>query len=214
MTTLAHPDPAQDGAPEESAPTTRCRILAVAERSFREIGYQKTTVADIAKTLKMSPANVYRFFDSKKAINEAVVERVTGEVEALIARIADAAGLSAEARLRQAITMLHRDTVERWAGYPRIHEMVEAAMGESWEVCRHHVDRIGAVFERIVRDGVRTGEFEAEDPAVAARCVQAAILRHTHPLMVSQLPQVPEPTLDQIVAFALRALRPARPAAG
>src|ERR1700704_5814429 len=46
---------------------TRARILVVAERLFREIGYQKTTVADIAKMLRMSPANVYRFFDSKKA---------------------------------------------------------------------------------------------------------------------------------------------------
>ena len=62
---------------EDAAPTTRCRILATAERFFREIGYQKTTVSDIAKTLRMSPANVYRFFESKKAINEAVVERVT-----------------------------------------------------------------------------------------------------------------------------------------
>ena len=77
---------------EESAPTTRCRILETAERFFREIGYQKTTVADIAKTLRMSPANVYRFFDSKKAINEAVVERLIGEVEALISTIADAPG--------------------------------------------------------------------------------------------------------------------------
>jgi AcrR family transcriptional regulator len=58
---------------------TRSRIVATAERLFREIGYQKTTVADIAKSLKMSPANVYRFFDSKKAINEAVAERLMGE---------------------------------------------------------------------------------------------------------------------------------------
>ena len=48
---------------------TRERILVVAERLFRQIGYQKTTVADIAKELRMSPANVYRFFDSKKAIS-------------------------------------------------------------------------------------------------------------------------------------------------
>src|SRR5688572_17293165 len=61
---------------------TRGRIVVTAERFFREIGYQKTTVADIAKALRMSPANVYRFFDSKKAINEAVAERLIGEVEA------------------------------------------------------------------------------------------------------------------------------------
>ena len=34
---------------------TRERILVVAERLFRQIGYQKTTVADIAKELRMSP---------------------------------------------------------------------------------------------------------------------------------------------------------------
>ena len=59
----------------------RERILVTAERLFREIGYQKTTVADIAKTLRMSPANVYRFFDSKKAINAGVARRLMGQVE-------------------------------------------------------------------------------------------------------------------------------------
>ena len=60
---------------------TRERIVAVAERLFREIGYQKTTVADIAKTLRMSPANVYRFFSSKNAIVEAICQRFLKELE-------------------------------------------------------------------------------------------------------------------------------------
>src|SRR5215218_11146590 len=68
----------------------RGRIVVVAEKLFREIGYQKTTVADIAKVLRMSPANVYRFFDSKKSINEAVAERVTAAVRARMAAIARA----------------------------------------------------------------------------------------------------------------------------
>ena len=59
----------------------RGRIVVVAEKLFREIGYQKTTVADIAKVLRMSPANVYRFFDSKKSIISAVAQRLMGEVE-------------------------------------------------------------------------------------------------------------------------------------
>jgi AcrR family transcriptional regulator len=66
---------------ETIEPDTRERILVVAERLFREIGYQKTTVADIAKVLRMSPANVYRFFDSKKAIHEGVARVLMGEVE-------------------------------------------------------------------------------------------------------------------------------------
>jgi AcrR family transcriptional regulator len=39
------------------------------------MGYQKTAVADIARELGMSPANVYRFFPSKSAINEATRTR-------------------------------------------------------------------------------------------------------------------------------------------
>lgn len=194
---------------EESAPSTRCRILATAERSFREIGYLKTTVADIAKALKMSPANVYRFFESKKAINEAVVERLIGEIEALISGIANAPGLSAADRLSEVIAALHRDTTERCQAFPRMHEMVEAAMTESWDVCRHHIDRIGAVFERIVIDGVRRGEFEASDAAVTARCLHTAIIRYCHPILVSQYPQAPVPDVAVMTAFLLRSLRPA-----
>ena len=74
---------------------TRERILEVAERLFREIGYQKTTVADIAKLLRMSPANVYRFFDSKKAIHEGVARSLMGEVELEAQRIANAPGPAA-----------------------------------------------------------------------------------------------------------------------
>ena len=70
---------------------TRERILVVAERLFREIGYQKTTVADIAKVLRMSPANVYRFFDSKKAIHEGVARALMGGVEVAAQAIAASA---------------------------------------------------------------------------------------------------------------------------
>ena len=70
----------------------RERILVTAERLFREIGYQKTTVADIARSLRMSPANVYRFFDSKKTINAGVARRLMGQVEAQSQLIAKAPG--------------------------------------------------------------------------------------------------------------------------
>ena len=79
---------------------TRERILVVAERLFRQIGYQKTTVADIAKELRMSPANVYRFFDSKKAIHEGVARGLMGEVELEAQRIAHTARSGGEPAAR------------------------------------------------------------------------------------------------------------------
>src|SRR6201995_5191515 len=86
---------------------TRERILVVAERLFREIGYTKTTVADIPKVLKMSPANVYRFFDSKKAIHEGVARGLMGEVEIAAHAIASQPGPAA-VQLREIIKTINR----------------------------------------------------------------------------------------------------------
>src|SRR5258705_11636130 len=111
---------------------TRERILVVAERLFREIGYQKTTVADIAKVLRMSPANVYRFFDSKKAINEGVARRLMGGVEDAAQAIATRHE-SAVSRLRQLVTTRHRLDCERYVCDSELREMVGIAMLGSWE---------------------------------------------------------------------------------
>ena len=58
----------------------RTRIVETAEKLYREIGFQKTTVADIARELRMSPANVYRFFGSKAEINGAVARHILGSI--------------------------------------------------------------------------------------------------------------------------------------
>src|SRR5690348_12130957 len=119
---------------EHIEPDTRERILVVAERLFRQLGYQKTTVADIAKELRMSPANVYRFFDSKKAIVEGVARGLMGEVDDEARAILASPGPAA-VRLRELLTTIHRMNSERFVGDSKLHEMVEIAMQESWDVC-------------------------------------------------------------------------------
>src|SRR5712671_2766033 len=124
---------------EHIEPDTRERILVAAERLFREIGYQKTTVADIAKTLRMSPANVYRFFDSKRAIHEAVARRLMGEVEDAATAIAARPG-SATERMRELLMAVHHMNKERYVGDSKLHEMVAIAMEEDWKVCDDHLE--------------------------------------------------------------------------
>ena len=64
-------------APESAARQENVvRILEAAERVFRQYGYAKTTVADIAKELGMSTANIYRFFGSKVEIHQALCSRM------------------------------------------------------------------------------------------------------------------------------------------
>jgi AcrR family transcriptional regulator len=193
---------AQDVAEKD----TRCRIVRQAEEFFRLYGYQKTTVADIAKALRMSPANVYRFFDSKKSINEEVALRLMGEVEAAAQEVADSA-LPAPERLRRLIRTIHEMNASRYLGDRKMHEMVAIALEESWPIVRAHVMRLDGMLASIIADGVAAGEFRVKDPAVAARCVHAAILKFCHPAMMAECAGegiVPE--LEAMTSFLLAGL--------
>jgi AcrR family transcriptional regulator len=192
---------------EHIEPDTRERILVVAERLFREIGYQKTTVADIAKVLRMSPANVYRFFDSKKAIHEGVARSLMGGVEAAAEAIATRRGPAAS-RLRELMTTIHRMNCERYIGDSKLHEMVEIAMEESWEVCVAHMQRITETIGAVIAEGVASGEFEAPDLPLAAMCACTAMMRYFHPQMIAQSVNKPGPSLDQMIDFVLAGLAP------
>src|SRR5277367_2405054 len=184
---------------------TRERILVVAERLFRQIGYQKTTVADIAKGLRMSPANVYRFFDSKKAIHEGVARVLMGEVEDAAKTILAKPG-SATLRLRELLTTIHRMNSERFVGDSKLHEMVEIAMEESWEVCVAHMQTIVEAIGGVIAQGAASGEFETMDVPLAAMCTCQAMLGYFHPQMIAQAmtkPGKPHAEIEQMIDFML-----------
>ncbi|WNV08097.1 TetR/AcrR family transcriptional regulator [Tardiphaga sp. 709] len=185
----------------------RGRIVLVAEKLFREIGYQKTTVADIAKVLRMSPANVYRFFDSKKSIISAVAQRLMGEVEEAAGAIAENPQPAA-ARLRELLTSIHEMNAERYVGDAKLHEMVAIAMEESWDVCTAHMERITVTIGGVIADGAAKGEFHAPDVELAAMCACTAMMRFFHPQMIAQCATKPGPTLDQMIDFVLAGLAP------
>ncbi len=190
----------------------RERILVTAERLFREIGYQKTTVADIARVLRMSPANIYRFFDSKKSINVGVVQRLMGQVEEESQTIATAPG-SAAKRLRELLTAIHRMNADRYVGDAKMHEMVAVAMEENWDVCRTHVDCITGVVANVIADGIATGEFPVSDAGLAAVCTVTAMVRFFHPQLIAECADKPSPSLDQMIDFVIGGLQ-AQPRSG
>lgn len=167
------------------ADDTRARIIETADTLFRRMGFAKTAVADIAAELRMSPANIYRFFSSKNAIVEAICQRCLAELEEKAWAIARSPGPASQ-RLEQLIMTIvthHRDNflTER-----RVHDMVLVAIEHSWDVIRAHKHMMHSIAERIVREGVAAGEFEAVDPPVAAKHIMRSLLAYIHPLMIVQ----------------------------
>ena len=120
---------------------TRLRIMEVAEEHFRRVGYAKTAVADIADALGMSPANVYRFFDSKSAIKDAICYRLLKQEHAMIEEII-ASPEPAAVRLERIIVAINTYNRCQFVKEKRLHDMVEVAMAENWEAVQAHCDKI------------------------------------------------------------------------
>jgi len=190
---------------EHIEPDVRERILVTAERLFREIGYQKTTVADIAKALQMSPANVYRFFDSKRSINAGVARRLMGEVEQASKAIAEGKGIAA-GRLRELLTTIHQMNSDRYVGDSKMHEMVAVAMEENWDVCKAHMQGITGAIASVIASGVASGEFRVSDVNIAAMCTCSAMVRFFHPQLIAESADKPGPTLSQMIDFVIAGL--------
>lgn len=183
------------------------RILDAAEAQFRHYGYSKTTVADVAKELGMSPANIYRFFASKAELLEGVCARMLQQ-SLMLTEAAAALPLSAEERLRR-YSMSHFEfTVATMLDERKVHEMVVVAIEQSWGVIDKHIDEIQTILTRIIAEGMEAGEFAKGDPAHVARCFGAATSPLHHPQMVAQcIGKNNRAGPEDLTEFAIRALK-------
>ncbi|KAA0690526.1 TetR/AcrR family transcriptional regulator [Neorhizobium sp. P12A] len=183
------------------------RILDSAEKLFRHYGYSKTTVADIARDLGMSTANIYRFFASKVEIHQAICGRMLQQSYQIVV---DASRLQASAsdRLRYYVHEQYKMTVEAMLDEQKVHEMIVVAIERDWHVIEKHIDSVHDVIAEIIRQGIEAGEFFEQDPVVASRCFGAATVNLCHPQMVAQcLTKENRASPDDLIEFAIRALK-------
>ena len=183
------------------------RILDCAERLFRHYGYGKTNVADIARELGMSPANIYRFFASKVEIHQAVCGRMLGASYKMAYEIMHLP-VSAEERLRRYIHAQYKMTLEVMLDEQKVHEMVVVAIERDWHVIEKHIDSIHDLLADVIAEGIAAGEFLEQDPGVASKCFGAATINLCHPQMVAQcLAKTNRAEADDLIEFAIRALK-------
>ncbi|MGA3341207.1 MAG: TetR family transcriptional regulator [Methylocella sp.] len=180
-------------------------IVAAAERLFRQIGYQKTTVIDIAHELHMSPTNIYRYFAAKSEITEAVCMGLLGKIEAEARKIAASRGTAMQ-RIRNLIGFVEATHLKQYMFDRKLHDLIDAAIIENWSIMHRHNERMAAILEQIIASGMASGEFQRGDATLASRLVNTACVRFSHPRLIEEFKQEPEPTSDQIIGFCLTAM--------
>jgi AcrR family transcriptional regulator len=109
-----------------SASERRAAILAVAKVLFADKGYHGVSVDEIARRVGVSPAILYRHFDSKEALYEAVLNAMAHRRESYVAAVVQSDGSFNEVLRR--ITSVYTDSVANDPDYLRM-EMQSALEG-------------------------------------------------------------------------------------
>ncbi|MGD0721300.1 MAG: TetR family transcriptional regulator [Roseiarcus sp.] len=196
-----------------TADETRQCILVAAWDLFRQVGFRKTTVADIAGALGMSSANIYRFFASKDALTEAICRNLLGALTEAARAAATGPG-DARARLAALLLTLHGNLRDQMTNQKRVHEVVAVALEENWPAVHEFVQACEAIIAVVVAEGQASGEFGPGDPKTLAELVSAACAVIHHPTMIAQCAAMkPDMRAEAVVDFALRALANQNPPA-
>jgi len=162
-------------ADQERIAQKREQIAAQAGRLFAAQGYERTSVAEIATAVGISPASVFYYFNDKAALFRAVFERDLPAAEALIARHADAK--EPVSAILDVLGELAKDAIDPGASGMLVELLrraehdpdLIAVVGRTSEVVR---DGLAALIER----GIDDGDIDpALDPIQTATWLQAIV---------------------------------------
>lgn len=189
---------------------TPSRIVQAAVELYGKIGHRKTTVADIARSLSMSPANVYRFFRSKRAIEEAVVERTLEQVVDAASEAAAGSG-PALRRLAAVFKAIADCNESRPAKYGKLQDLVALAVRQNWPAVLVYGDRLRGLIRPIIGAAQARGDVRGGSPMALTCCLLQAMDVHLDPAPSGKATL--RPSFDEMFGFCAGALAhaPSRP---
>lgn len=198
---------------QEQLQDKRNRILQAVRAVVAEVGFRGAQVAMVAEAAEVATGTVYRHFPSKgELFAEALALNAGHEVE-VVAAVAGSDGPAA-ARLADALRVFALRAVRAGRlAYAMIAEPAEPEVDAQRLVYRR---AFADVFETLIEDGIRNGEFPRQNARAAAACVMGALNEALiGPLAPEARPQdsgalTTRATIDAIVAFCLQAVS-ARP---
>lgn len=195
---------------------TRDRILHAASARIMHYGYGKTTMAEIAADCGMSPGNIYRFFEAKIDIAEAMARKHYAAEQAILSAIARRKDKPVDWRLREVFLTRLREGYEMINANAKILEVAEVLARERPLFSNQNLAAERVFISALLDEGVQAGVFQQTDTEFTAEMLQSAMMKFSVPQLFSQLtlPRL-ERELEGVLDLVLNGLymRAGQPAA-
>lgn len=186
----------------------REQIVEAAEKHFSRYGYEKTTVSDLAKAIGFSKAYIYKFFDSKQAIGEAICSKTLSAIVAAVEEAVAGATTSTDT-FRRMFKSLTATSVSLFFNDRKLYDIAASSAAEGWPSARAYAERIKQILMEVVREGRETGEFERKTPLdETVHAIYLVMHPYVNPLLLQHNLDLVDDAPVQLSNLVLRSLAP------
>ena len=184
----------------------RQQIVTAATEHFRVFGYEKTTVSDLAKAVGFSKAYIYKFFESKQAICEAICSNCLLEIKESVETAVHGSNGAPE-KLRQMFKALVEASLRLFFEDRKLHNIAASAAAGRWQATLDHDEWVRGLIEEILRQGRGAGDFERKTPLNdGVTSVQLVMRPYYNPLMLQHNLDSTDSALAYLPTLLLRSL--------
>lgn len=203
--TSTTPDSSQRGPTEH---VIREQIVVAAGQHFSRYGYEKTTVSDLADAIGFSKAYIYKFFNSKQAIAEAICMTTLGSIIGNIEVALKQARTPTE-KLRKLLETAVSNSVRLFFNDRKLYDIAAHSCGEGWAPSVAYTEQLAVLISQVILEGRQAGEFERKTPLDdTVHGIMASMSSYLRPLLLQHnLDSVPEGS-NKVIGLILRSLAP------
>lgn len=192
--------------PETDVEAKRKQIMEAADQMIRDKGAISFTMTDLATATGMSQSNVYRFFENKDALAEAMAGEWFADLEVIMRELVDA-DMPVEEKLylffaKRLVLKRTRyeDDPELFASYMELGD-------EHFEVIKGYVDLADHYMASILAEAMEAGYFKGLELDAVVSLVNTMMQPFCNPqLMMMMMHLATEERLRQVIGTILTGL--------
>jgi AcrR family transcriptional regulator len=172
--------------PQTDIDAGRNALLEVVDDLIRKRGAVDISMTDLAAAAGMSPSNLYRFFDNKEALLEAVAERFFAEKVRIMVEVTES-DLPVRDKMYQYFARRYLAMVDQYEAEPDLLKSYLEIGQQYFEVVRGYVDLGDHYLSLIVAEAMEQGYFEGLSIDEAVSLVNQMVQCYTNPDALLQI---------------------------
>lgn len=197
------PDPTAVGGAALSAKGLRTRqaLIEAAEEVFAEYGWEEASIVKITEEAGVSQGTFYRYFLSKQAVFDELVEDLNRRVRRAMSEGA-ARGTNRVEAERYGFEAFFRFTAE----HPGLYRVIRQAEFASPKALHMHYERIAEGYVAALEEAMESGEIAAADTEVLAYALMGIGELVGMRWILWGGDEVPDHVIDEMMKFIARGL--------